>query len=110
VAVAGVDGDRFAQRHPGCSAGAPAHGARPGALTRDRLTDTDLFTAPLTFMGVPHGRPGTGNRAAALGLVDCGNVRLTPGKIFDALERTEQAVARTSRPAQLRSPSVATGL
>ncbi|MEO7151776.1 MAG: arginase family protein [Burkholderiaceae bacterium] len=31
---------------------------------------------------------------APLGLVDCGNVRLTPGKILDAYERTEQAVAR----------------
>lgn len=31
---------------------------------------------------------------AALGLVDCGNVRLTPGKIVDAFERTEQAVDR----------------
>ena len=28
----------------------------------------------------------------ALGLVDCGNVRLTPGKILDAFERIEQAV------------------
>jgi len=31
---------------------------------------------------------------AALGLVDCGNVRLTPGKIEDAFARTEQAVDR----------------
>ena len=31
---------------------------------------------------------------AALGLVDCGNVRLTPSKIVDAFERTEQAVDR----------------
>src|SRR3569623_1443434 len=31
---------------------------------------------------------------AALGLVDCGNVKLTPSKIVDAFERTEQAVAR----------------
>jgi agmatinase len=104
----------------------------------DRLTDTELFTAPLTFMGAPHARPGPANRAAvlgipfdcgtnmrigarggpdsvrqqsllmrrfnpthadfdpvaALGLVDCGNVRLTPGRILDAFERTEQAVAR----------------
>ncbi|HTE80118.1 MAG TPA: arginase family protein, partial [Reyranella sp.] len=30
----------------------------------------------------------------ALGLVDCGNVRLTPSKIVDAFERTEQAVDR----------------
>lgn len=104
----------------------------------DRLPDNELFTSPLTFMGVPHGRPGPGNRAAilgipfdcgtnmrigarggpdsvrqqsalmrrfnpthadfdpvaALGLVDCGNVRLTPGRILDAYERTEQAVAR----------------
>jgi arginase family enzyme len=32
--------------------------------------------------------------AAALGLVDCGNVRLTPSKIEDAFARTEQAVDR----------------
>jgi len=31
---------------------------------------------------------------AALGLVDCGNVRLTPAKIVDAFARTEQAVDR----------------
>jgi arginase family enzyme len=31
---------------------------------------------------------------AALGLVDCGNVKLTPSKIVDAFERTEQAVDR----------------
>ncbi|MPZ30162.1 MAG: agmatinase [Rhodospirillales bacterium] len=31
---------------------------------------------------------------AALGLVDCGNVRLTPSKIEDAFARTEQAVDR----------------
>lgn len=30
----------------------------------------------------------------ALGLVDCGNVRLTPGRILDAFERIEQAVDR----------------
>ena len=30
----------------------------------------------------------------ALGLVDCGNVKLTPSKIVDAFERTEQAVDR----------------
>lgn len=103
-----------------------------------RLSDAELFTSPLTFMGVPYGLPGPGNLAAVLGipfdcgtharigarggpeavrqqsglmrrfnpthadfdavaplgLVDCGNVRLTPGKILDAFERTEQAVAR----------------
>src|SRR5262245_37009436 len=31
---------------------------------------------------------------AALGLIDCGNVKLTPSRIVDALERTEQAVDR----------------
>src|SRR5260370_1888368 len=31
---------------------------------------------------------------AALGLVDCGNVKLVPSKIVDAFERTEQAVDR----------------
>lgn len=31
---------------------------------------------------------------AALGVVDCGNVKLTPSRILDAFERTEQAVAR----------------
>jgi agmatinase len=89
----------------------------------DRLSDADLFTSPMTFMGAPYGRPGPGTKAAilgipfdcgtnmrigarggpdsvrqqsalmrrfnpthadfdpvtALGLVDCGNVRLTPG-------------------------------
>ena len=38
-----------------------------------KLSDEDLFTLPLTFMGVPYGRPGPGNRAAILGLpFDCG--------------------------------------
>src|SRR6201994_4004694 len=104
----------------------------------DRLSDAELFTAPMTFMGAPYGRPGPNNKAAvlgipfdcgtnvrigarggpdsvrqqsalmrrfnptnadfdpvaALGLVDCGNVRLTPSKIVDAFERTEQAVDR----------------
>lgn len=103
-----------------------------------RLSDTDLFTSPLTFMGAPHGRPTAGQHAAilgvpfdcgtnmrigsrggpdavrqqsslmrrfnpthadfdpvaALGVVDCGNVRLTPGRILDAYERIEQAVTR----------------
>src|SRR5581483_3755510 len=31
---------------------------------------------------------------AALGVVDCGNVKLTPGRILDAFERIEQATAR----------------
>src|ERR1700716_4667700 len=104
----------------------------------DRLSDSDLFTSPLTFMGAPYGRPGPANKAAilgipfacgtnmrvgarggpasvrqqsalmrrfnpthadfdpvaALGLVDCGNVKLTPSKIVDAFARTEQAVDR----------------
>ena len=34
---------------------------------------------------------------AALGLVDCGNVKLTPGRILDAFERIEQAVDRIVR-------------
>src|SRR5215470_18782793 len=104
-----------------------------------KLSDDDLFTLPLTFMGVPYGRPGQDNRAAilglpldcgthpfrvgarsgpdavrlqsplirrynpthadfdpiaALGVVDCGNVKLTPGRILDAFERIEQATAR----------------
>jgi agmatinase len=107
-------------------------------MTMDRLSDSDLFTSPLTFMGAPYGRPGPTNKAAilgipfdcgtnmrigarggpdsvrqqsalmrrfnpthadfdpvaALGLVDCGNVKLTPSKIVDAFERTEQAVDR----------------
>jgi agmatinase len=103
------------------------------------LSDEDLLALPLTFMGVPHGRPGPGNRAAiiglpfdcgvhpfrigarggpdavrlqsplirrfnpthadfdpiaALGVVDCGNVKLTPGRIEDAFERIEQAARR----------------
>lgn len=103
------------------------------------LSDDDLFTLPLTFMGVPYGRPGPGTRAAilglpfdcgihpfrvgartgpdavrlqsplirpfnpthadfdvisALGVVDCGNVKLTPGRILDAFERIEQAAGR----------------
>ena len=33
-----------------------------GALTMDRLSDEELFTSPLTFMGVPYGRPGPGNK------------------------------------------------
>jgi agmatinase len=103
-----------------------------------RYADSELFTSPLTFMGVPYGRPGPGNQAAilgipfdcgvnmrigsrggpdsvrqqspimrrfnpthadfdpleALGVVDCGNVKLTPSKIIDAYERIEQAVSR----------------
>jgi agmatinase len=104
-----------------------------------KLSDDDLFTLPLTFMGVPYGRPGPPNRAAILGLpfdcgthpfrvgarsgpdavrlqsplirrynpthadfdpiaalnvVDCGNVKLTPGRILDAFERIEQATSR----------------
>lgn len=104
-----------------------------------QLTDADLFTQPVTFMGVPYGRPGPGCRAAilgvpfdcgthkfrvgsrtgpisvreqsqlmrrynptyadfdpvaALGLVDCGNVELTPGRIVDAYARIEQAAAK----------------
>ena len=31
---------------------------------------------------------------AALGVVDCGDVKLTPGRIFDAFERIEQAAGR----------------
>lgn len=103
------------------------------------LSDEDLFALPLTFMGVPYGRPGPGNRAAilglpfdcgthpfrvgarggpdavrlqsplirrfnpthadfdpvaALGVVDCGNVKLTPGRILDAFERIELAASR----------------
>jgi len=103
------------------------------------LSDEELFTLPLTFMGVPYGRPGPANKAAvlglpfdcgvhpfrvgarngpdavraqsplirrfnpthadfdpiaALGVVDCGNVRLTPGRILDAFDRIEQAVTR----------------
>ena len=103
----------------------------------DRLPESELFSASMTFMGAPYGRPGPGNKAAilgipfdcgtnmrigarggpdsvrhqsalmrrygihadfdaiaALGLVDCGNVRLTPSKIEDAFARTEQAVDR----------------
>ena len=104
-----------------------------------KLSDEDLFTLPLTFMGVPYGRPGPGSRAAilglpfdcgihpfrvgarsgpdavrlqsplirrfnpthadfdpltALGVVDCGNVKLTPGRILDAFARIEQATTR----------------
>jgi arginase family enzyme len=104
-----------------------------------KLPDEDLFTLPLTFMGVPYGRPGLGNHAAvlglpfdcgthqfrvgarggpdavrlqsplirrfnpthadfdpiaALGVVDCGNVKLTPGRIVDAFDRIEQAASR----------------
>ena len=33
----------------------------------DRLSDDDLFTSPLTFMGAPYGRPGPTNKAAILG-------------------------------------------
>ena len=96
------------------------------------LDDAELFSLPLTFMGVPYGRPGSDSRAAiiglpfdcgthpfrvgarggpdavrwqsplirrfnpthadfdpltALGVVDCGNVRLVPGRIRDAFAR-----------------------
>src|SRR4026209_2057160 len=34
---------------------------------------------------------------AALGLVDCGNVKLTPGKIVDAFDGPEQAVDRVGQ-------------
>ena len=29
-----------------------------------KLSDEELFTLPLTFMGVPYGRPGPANKAA----------------------------------------------
>jgi agmatinase len=102
-------------------------------------TDEELFTMPLTFMGVRYGRPQPGSRAAILGIpfdcgthpfrvgarggpdavrlqsplirrfnpthadfdplaalsvTDCGNVKLTPGRILDAFDRIEQAVGR----------------
>src|SRR6476620_9725599 len=110
----------------------------PRGNEMERLSEDELFTPPMTFMGPPYGRPGPRNQAAslgipfdcgttmrigarggpdsvrqqsalmrrfnpthadfdpvaALGLVDCGNVRLTPSKIVDAFERTEQAVDR----------------
>ena len=103
------------------------------------ISDEDLFTLPVTFMGVPYGRPGPESRAAIVGLpfdcgvhpfrvgarsgpdavrlqsplirrfnpthadfdpltvldvVDCGNVKLTPGRILDAFARIEQATTR----------------
>mgnify|MGYP002139596628 CR=1 FL=1 len=44
----------------------------------DRLSDADLFTSPMTFMGAPYGRPGPNNKAAILGIpFDCGtNMRI----------------------------------
>ena len=30
----------------------------------DRLSDSDLFTSPLTFMGAPYGRPGHHHRSS----------------------------------------------
>ncbi len=44
----------------------------------DRLSDQDLFTSPMTFMGAPYGRPGPCNKAAILGIpFDCGtNMRI----------------------------------
>src|SRR5437762_9426668 len=44
----------------------------------DRLSDDQLFTSPMTFMGAPHGRPGPANKAAILGIpFDCGtNMRI----------------------------------
>ena len=44
----------------------------------ERLTDEELFTSPMTFMGAPYGRPGPGNKAAILGIpFDCGtNMRI----------------------------------
>ena len=44
----------------------------------DRLSDDELFTLPLTFMGAPYGRPGPSNKAAILGIpFDCGtNMRI----------------------------------
>ena len=44
----------------------------------DRLSEDELFTSPLTFMGAPYGRPGPGNKAAVLGIpFDCGtNTRI----------------------------------
>src|SRR5262245_65432784 len=101
-----------------------------------KLADADLFTLPLTFMGVSYGRPGPSNRAAIVGLpfdcgthpfrvgarggpdavrlqsplirrfnpthadfdpiaalnvVDFGNVKLTPGRILEALDTLAQA-------------------
>ena len=50
------------------------------------LADEDLFTLPLTFMGVPYGRPGPGNRAAILGLpFDCGVHPFRVGRAADRM-------------------------
>ena len=119
----------------------------------DRLSDSDLFTSPMTFMGAPYGRPGPTNKAAilgipfdcgtnmrigarggpdsvrqqsalmrrfnpthadfdpvaALGLVDCGNVKLTPSQDRRRL-RAHRAGGRPHRrrPAPFPSPSAAT--
>ncbi len=103
------------------------------------LSDSALYAAPLTFMGVPYGHDLSASRAAILGvpfdcgthptrigsrlgplairqqsglvrpyqppladfnplsrlgLVDCGDVRLTPSRIEDAYARIEEAVWR----------------
>src|SRR5207245_8896352 len=44
----------------------------------DKISDADLFTSPMTFMGAPYGRPGPTNKAAILGIpFDCGtNMRI----------------------------------
>ena len=42
-------------------------------MTMERLSDDELFTLPMTFMGAPYGRPGPNNKAAILGIpFDCG--------------------------------------
>src|SRR5947207_15919824 len=65
----------------------------------DRLTDADLFTSPMTFMGVPYGRPGPTNKAAILGIpFDCGtNMRIGARGSTDSV-RQQSALMRRFNP------------
>src|SRR5215469_16419975 len=110
------------------------------------LSDNELHTRPVTFMGAPHTHDLTGAKAAVLGvpfdcgthpfrigsrqgpaairaqsifvrryspeladldpverlgLVDRGDVRLTPSRITDAFERIETAAKRIHDPAAI---------
>ena len=82
---------------------------RPGPTIRRRSSASRSTAAPICASAraaARFGAPAIGadppiypthadfDPVAALGLVDCGNVRLTPGNIEDAFEHTEQAVDR----------------
>ena len=64
-----------------------------------RLSDDELFTLPMTFMGAPYGRPGPGSKAAVLGIpFDCGtNMRIGARGGPDSVREKSQLMRRFNR-------------